>query len=120
MSVLAERLREAREKANLSQDELAGIAGLKSGKQNVSRWERGLGEPSISQLRTVADSMRVTVAWLLGEADLPQVAEGQASYGKVLVDAQEYIELLRRDNSRKQYEIERLSSSSTSDRASME
>lgn len=104
MKNFGERLRNSRENAGFSQDELAEKIGLKSGKQTISRWERDLSEPSVSQLVAMAEVLTTTVAFLLGE----QTHKEGVPTNKMLVDKDEYIDLLRRDINRKQAEIDRL------------
>lgn len=109
VALLAERLKEAREKKGFSQDAVAESLGIKSGKQTISRWERGLAEPSIAQLFTMAELFEVSVAWLIGESN--ELTSVEKAGNKMLIDKDEYINLLRQDNQRKKDEIDRLSGS---------
>lgn len=105
MKSFSERLRAVREKAGLSQDSLAEKLGIKSGKQTISRWERGATEPAIAQLLEIATALGVSAAYLLGESAVEQPIPDN----KMLIDKDEYINLLRQDNQRKKDEIDRLS-----------
>jgi transcriptional regulator with XRE-family HTH domain len=51
-------MREARIKAELTQDELAAELGYKSA-QFVSNWERGISTPPIANLRRLAEVLDV-------------------------------------------------------------
>ena len=66
-------LRGARERAGLTQHELARLIGVAGG-ERVSRWERGASEPRLEALHRVAVVLKVEVRSLLvlphGEADL--------------------------------------------------
>lgn len=62
---LGKRLTRARERARLSQTELAATLGVARG--TVSRWESGERTPSLAALREVAAALNVTVSTLIGE-----------------------------------------------------
>jgi transcriptional regulator with XRE-family HTH domain len=71
------RLRKAREIRDLSQSELAKIAGLKQ--SAVSHFESGRRQPSFHNLRRLADALKVPADFLLGrDVDLgssgPEIA----------------------------------------------
>ena len=53
-----------RQKANLSQSELAILIG--TSQQNISRWEKGEVEPSISFCVRLADYYGITLDELIG------------------------------------------------------
>lgn len=59
----AARLRELREKAGLSQAELAEKAGTKQ--RSVSNWETGTAQPSFNQLPLLADALKTSVRNLM-------------------------------------------------------
>ncbi|WP_051054084.1 helix-turn-helix domain-containing protein [Fibrella aestuarina] len=65
MKTLGDRIKEAREAANLSQSEVAEKMGLKSGKQTVSKWELNKSEPSLSDLKRLASLLNTTAAYLI-------------------------------------------------------
>jgi transcriptional regulator with XRE-family HTH domain len=54
----AERLRELRNRAGLTQEQLAERAGVK--RDAVARWERGTREPSWSNVVALADALAVS------------------------------------------------------------
>jgi len=64
MKVFAQRLRQARRKAKLSQDELAQRIG--ASRSSVARWERGNDVPSARTVWAMATELEVAARWLLG------------------------------------------------------
>jgi transcriptional regulator with XRE-family HTH domain len=63
------RLRFARQRWKLSQDELADKAGL--GVATIRRSENGYFDPRLSTAQKLADALQVRVEWLLtGDADV--------------------------------------------------
>lgn len=65
--VFAQRLIDARKKAGLTQSALAELVGLS--RQTFVRWEGGETFPDIRDLKTVADALHTSVAYLIGEID---------------------------------------------------
>ena len=63
------RIYEMRKARGLSQEVVGQALGVT--KMTVSRIERGLNEPDLGQLRTIATLFRCTVADLLSDADNP-------------------------------------------------
>ena len=64
------RVREARQRAGISQDELSvqlQLRGLQVGQMAVSRMETGKRIVPDYELPILADALRVTVEWLLGK-----------------------------------------------------
>jgi transcriptional regulator with XRE-family HTH domain len=72
-SLIAERLREARKLAGLSQGRVAKILGLH--RPSVSEMEAGNRRVSADELVRLAEIYDVGVAWLLGEA--PEILDAQ-------------------------------------------
>jgi transcriptional regulator with XRE-family HTH domain len=64
---LAARLRELRESAGLTQPLLAGKVGCRP--ETVSRWERGLNQPSWAQVLALCQALRVGCAAFAEEPD---------------------------------------------------
>lgn len=62
-SGFAQRLRELRKQKQLSQLELAKRSGVHN--VNLSRYERGLAEPSGESIRRIAEALEVSVAHLI-------------------------------------------------------
>jgi transcriptional regulator with XRE-family HTH domain len=63
------RLRELREKAGLTQEDLAERAGVKRGA--VARWESGAREPSWGNIVALADALGVSTEAFREEPDEP-------------------------------------------------
>ena len=69
MPTLGERIRKARKAAGLTQEALAERVGVKQ--PQVPRWEKNLTIPSLEHLKSVAEVLDASVAWLLyGDAQL--------------------------------------------------
>ena len=65
VTTLGERLLLARKRAGLSQAELGGALGLKSGHSMVSQWERGEAIPTGEQFLALPALLGVSGHWLL-------------------------------------------------------
>ena len=74
MSEFSERLKELRKAANITQTQLADKLNLHP--QTVSKWERGLSEPDISQLGEIAAALGITMEKLCGQAEAEQTFIG--------------------------------------------
>ena len=61
---MGSRIREARKAANMTQAELAAKIGIN--RATLSKYESGIIEPSVAQLRLIADALNVTVGYLTG------------------------------------------------------
>ena len=61
----SERLRATRLRQSLSQEELVALTDLSI--SSITSWERAKNLPSIENLVTLANALRVTPGWLLGE-----------------------------------------------------
>jgi len=70
---IAERLKEARKLAGLSQSHVAKMLGLH--RPSVSEMEAGNRRVSADELARLAETYDVSVAWLLGEA--PETLDAQ-------------------------------------------
>ena len=67
--MLGNRLRKARERAGLSQETLAKM--LKIGKRTLIDYEKGVSEPKVSVVKSIAEICNVNPNWLLtGEGDM--------------------------------------------------
>lgn len=87
MNFQPERLRQAREKKRLTQHELAHQSGVNE--FQISRYETGRTEPSLSNLAQLAHHLDVSTDYLLGLVDYPYplLRPGEVSEGeRVLVD----------------------------------
>lgn len=65
MSELGERLKRVRESRNMTQEELAIKAGLKS-KSTISKIESGHRDTKRSRIKLLADALNVDVTYLIG------------------------------------------------------
>lgn len=64
---LANRIVQARELANLSEEEVCRLVGVKP--ETYHHWESGSSEPRINKLTTLAGVLAVTPGWLLSGDD---------------------------------------------------
>lgn len=72
--MLAERIKNLRKEAGLSQEQMAERLGVS--RQAVTRWETGLGTPDLDNLVSVADLFGVTVDGLLRDAPATEMQQG--------------------------------------------
>lgn len=80
----------------------------KGHKTVVSAWETGKAEPSLADVRKLAEVLETTVGWLIdgtGEGELPAMQEPPVGY--VLMPASEVVDMQRRLIQHQQVEIER-------------
>lgn len=68
--MLAKRLRELREKKNLTQTELGKLFNLS--KQAISSYETGGSEPPPDTLQGIADYFNVSIDYIVGRTDDPR------------------------------------------------
>lgn len=83
--MFGERLKKARKLKNLSQSELAEMAGVTY--ESISRWERGTRQPKVEDARMLAKILGVSVSFLLDEYEMPHSAGYEfriAPYAKLL------------------------------------
>lgn len=64
MDTMGARIKSARQKAGLSQEDLA--RALNATKSAISKYEKGLRQPRIEQLEAIAATLGVSVAYILG------------------------------------------------------
>lgn len=69
MKVFGERLKELRVKRNLTQDEFGLIFEPPLAQSTVGTYERGVRQPSLENLVTIANYFNVTTDYLLGITD---------------------------------------------------
>ncbi len=78
-NLFTQRLLEARNKRELSQDELAKRANLQP--SAISHFETGTRKPSFDNLRRLADALEVTADYLMGRTDDPSgITKGDELY----------------------------------------
>lgn len=73
---IGKAIKHTRKTLGLTQEELGKKIGV--GKSSVSMWESGANPPSGKSLRALADALNVSVAYLLGESELPKGARSIA------------------------------------------
>ena len=61
---MGERIREARKQKGLTQAELASLIGVQ--RAVISKYETNMIEPSIKQLKKIADALDVSIGYLQG------------------------------------------------------
>ncbi|MBO9612817.1 MAG: helix-turn-helix transcriptional regulator [Dyadobacter sp.] len=91
MSIVGERIRKCRELAGWNQHKLAK-ALKKSGKAVISNWENGRNDPSLAELRMMAELFDTTVAQLVGE--VPMFEEPREQY--IMIKKDDLIDLQRK------------------------
>jgi|SRR6056297_664814 len=74
--IFAKRLRQARKRLDLSQEELAKSAKLPVG--TVSHFESGSRKPSFDNLRRLANALGITTDYLLGRVEEPSTVVDRA------------------------------------------
>lgn len=92
--VLAERLKEMRERAQLSQADLAAVIG--SSNYQISRYEAGVIAPSAENLVALANALNCSTDFLLGRAEVPQIGAWQE--GEISADEFSLITLIREND----------------------
>lgn len=88
-----QRLKAARENANLTQDELAKLVGVQ-GKQAISNWETGLREPNMQMLLKLSNILERPLNYFFG------VESTQKRNRILLFDSEGHWEILDSDNER--------------------
>lgn len=66
-SVLGSRIRQARRQAGLSQSQLAARIGAHV--TSVSDWERGVNEPSVRHMTSIAEATEKSLDWFVEPRD---------------------------------------------------
>lgn len=91
MSIVGQRIKKYRELAGWNQNKLAK-ALKKSGKAVISNWETGRNDPSLAELRLMAELFETTVAQLVGE--VPMFEEPREQY--IMIKKDDLIDLQRK------------------------
>ena len=76
---ISDRIRDARQKAGLTQAALADALGISQ--PTVNRWERGEGEPSAAQLTAIAGATGTSPEWLAFASAKPGATAGADTIG---------------------------------------
>jgi transcriptional regulator with XRE-family HTH domain len=81
------RLKELRNKANLSQQELSKIIGIS--KSSINMYERGEREPGLETVGALADYFGVRTDYLLGKNDDTRSPQEAKKYNKLIIQSLE-------------------------------
>ena len=81
------RLKELRNKANLSQQELSKIIGIS--KSSINMYERGEREPGLETVGALADYFDVRTDYLLGKTDDTRSPKQAKKYNKLIIQSLE-------------------------------
>lgn len=65
---MSNKIAELRKEKNLTQKQLA--EAINTSQANISRWEQGIIEPSISECCKLADFFNVSIDYLFGRKDV--------------------------------------------------
>lgn len=77
-----EKLKECRERKGMTQQEVAEKSGYS--RNSIINWEKGLRTPDANVLKTLAQVLGTTVAYLMGETDEPASLDIPLMYEKKL------------------------------------
>lgn len=94
MDSFGERLRIKRTEKKLSQEKLAELM-QKSGKTVISSWETGKAEPSLADLRKLAEILGTSPGWLLDGGEEDKSSNKNVPSGYTVIATDELIELQR-------------------------
>ena len=89
--MFANKLRELRNEKNISQFQLANI--IHATQTQISKWENGAIEPSLTQLQQLANALEVSTDYLLGRENDIGLVEVKTD---LTTDEQELINLYRK------------------------
>lgn len=88
---LGERIKAAREKAGITQVELgkrSGVSGVA-----IMRYEKGLREPRLAQLRVMADALEIDVSYFTGAT--PNLENAKAHWRETMADELQFKHVLK-------------------------
>ncbi len=85
MSIFSTRLKELRNKAHLSQQELSKIIGIS--KSSINMYERGEREPGLETVGALADYFDVQTDYLLGKNDDTRSLKEGKKYNKLIIQS---------------------------------
>ena len=92
--LIGKRLKEMRERAQLSQADVAAAIG--SSNHQISRYEAGIIAPSVANLAALANVLNCSTDFLLGRAETPQI--GAWKEGEISADELSLIVLIREND----------------------
>lgn len=90
MNAFSSRLRQLRNDAGITQDELAKIIGVS--KSSVNMYERGEREPGFETMEAIADYFNVDMDYLYGRSDVKNAAK--RAYDSMFIEPKVRNELL--------------------------
>ena len=71
--IAGNRIKQLRKEANLNQKELCRLLsdryGMNTPQSTISRWETGEQEPTVANLKTLADIFGVSIAYICGQTN---------------------------------------------------
>jgi len=94
--MISKRIKELRNKKEISQRDLAEILGLSQ--QAIAKWEIGKSEPDIETLKKLSAIFEVDIKYLLGEIDIPVYYNTKNSPSDDIAERAKYFEKLLIDN----------------------
>lgn len=83
--MLSIRLRQLRKSAGVNQAEIAGLLNIS--REAYSMYETGRRQPSNEMLRILADYYHVSVDYILGRTDVPELARHLGERERFLLEA---------------------------------
>lgn len=92
MSLLGQRLREARERKRFTQIQVQKHTGINN--KTLSRYESGGTEPDIETLKLLADLYEVSIDWLTGYSNDPNSTYDYTKDPTVTPELKELLDLL--------------------------
>jgi len=100
MSIPAGRIRERRKQLGLSQEELA--ARLELDQKQISKWENGHGNPTAQTLIHLAQTLDVTIDWLVGLTSNPNPSLTSTDLDEI---EQQAVTILRSKHLERRYDL---------------
>lgn len=86
MSLIGERLKQARESVDLDQDTFGKSIGV-GGRPTISRWERGLAFPPADVLAAIHEKYGINIHWLLTGTGSMNVARGSECHTTEVIES---------------------------------
>lgn len=101
MKTLGDRLRNARERKNLTQIDVSKLTGINN--KTISNYENSISSPDPDTLKIFADLYEVSADYLLGRSDKVHIKEAEAHYyvdvsglpEEAVRQVEEYVEFIK-------------------------
>jgi len=110
-TAIGRRIKECRQKMNLTQEHLAEILqnkyGLSTDRPTISKWETGFQEPTITPLKYMAEVFGVSLDYLNGKDDFVQ-SEQKVEHNKLGDDHQWLFDKIAKADSAKAKKMRQL------------